>query len=264
MNRGPHRDGPFDWVLQRTWATVVVAVVASGAVTVALSWLFSGRPPGATGLAISTVAAASLSAVASLQRNRHVRSLEAVQAQLRARVAEVEALRDELRVLALRDPLTGAYNRRILDEVAPGYFAAAARGHEPVALALLDLDHFKAVNDADGHVAGDALLVAWVDHLRARVRESDVVVRFGGEEFALLMPGLDAGTAAARVDDLRRAWRDGGARTTFSAGVASAPADGVDLDALVRVADRALYGAKHAGRDRTWTDAGPHASTALG
>jgi diguanylate cyclase (GGDEF)-like protein len=246
--------GPLAWVLERTWATVIVAVAASAAVTAALSWALSGQLPGVVGLTISTVAAAMLSGVASLQRNRHVRALEGVQRQLRDRVREVEALRDELRALAVRDPLTDAYNRRILDEVAPPFFAAATRGHGPVALVLLDLDRFKEVNDADGHAAGDALLVALARHLQGGVRTDDVVVRFGGEEFALMMPGLDAAGAGARIDALRRRWRAEGARATFSAGVAAAPADGVDLDALLRVADDALYEAKRAGRDRVWAD----------
>ena len=245
---------PVAWVLERTWATVLVAVVASAAVTAALSWALSGQPPGAVGLTISTVAAATLSGIASVQRNRHVRALERVQRELRARVLEVEALRDELRVLAVRDPLTDVYNRRILDEVAPAFFGAAARGRGPVALVLLDLDRFKDVNDADGHAAGDALLVALARHLQAGVRADDVVVRFGGEEFAVLMPGVDGPGAGSRIDALRRRWHEGGARTTFSAGVASAPADGADLDTLLRVADDALYQAKRAGRDRVWVE----------
>lgn len=250
MTERPEGSRPLVWVLDRTWATVVVAVVASAAVTAALSLALSGQPPGVVGMTISTVAAASLSAVASVQRNRQVRALEAVQHQLRARVLEVEALRDELRALAVRDPLTEVYNRRILDEVAPAFFGAAGRGHGPVALVLLDLDRFKDVNDAEGHAAGDALLIALARHLQAGVRADDVVVRFGGEEFAVLMPGIDVAGAAERIDALRERWRAAGARATFSAGVAAAPADGADLDALLRVADDALYEAKRAGRDR--------------
>lgn len=250
MRVGPDGWRPFAWVLERTWATAVVAVLASAVVTALLSLVLAGQGPGAVGLTISTVAAATLSSVASVLRNRHVRALEDVQQQLRGRVREVEALRDELRALAVRDPLTDVYNRRILDEVAPSFFGAAARGHGPVALVLLDLDRFKEVNDADGHAAGDALLVALARHLQAGVRADDVVVRFGGEEFAVLMPGLDAAGASDRIDALRQRWRAGGARVTFSAGVAAAPTDGADLDTLLRVADDALYVAKRAGRDR--------------
>jgi diguanylate cyclase (GGDEF)-like protein len=249
---GSDGSSPLAWVLERTWATVVVAVAASAAVTAALSWALSGRPPGAVGLTISTVAAATLSGVASIQRNRHVRALEDVQRQLRARVREVEALRDELRALAVRDPLTDVFNRRILDEVAPSLLAGIARSHGPVALALLDLDHFKSVNDAQGHAAGDALLIALARHLQAGVRDADVVVRFGGEEFALLLPGLDAAHAAERLEALRRSWSANAspARPSFSAGVASAPDHGTDLDGLLRAADDALYRAKADGRDR--------------
>jgi diguanylate cyclase (GGDEF)-like protein len=258
----PPRRTALTWVLDHTWATVLVAVVASAAVTVVLSWALSGQLPGLVGLTISTVAAATLSGVASTQRNGHLRKLEAVQRQLRARVREIEALRDELRVLAVRDPLTEVYNRRILDEVAPSFFGAAARGHAPAALVLLDLDRFKDVNDRDGHAAGDRVLIALARHLQAHVRAADVVVRFGGEEFAVLMPGLDAAGAGARIDAVRHLWSVGHHRTTFSAGVAAAPADGVDLDALLHVADDALYAAKRAGRDRVWADGGVVAAAA--
>ena len=252
MTVGPDGSSPLTWVLERTWATVLVAILASAAVTTAMSWTLSGQWPGVVGLAISTVAATSLSGIASAQRNRHVRALEGVQQQLRERVREVEALRDELRVLAVRDPLTDVYNRRILDEVTPSLLASVARGHAPVALALLDLDHFKAVNDVHGHAAGDALLVALARHLQAGVRDADIVVRFGGEEFALLLPGLDAAHAATRLEVLRLTWSAGAVpeRPTFSAGVAAAPEHGGGLDDLMRAADDALYRAKELGRDR--------------
>ena len=242
----------WSWVLDRTWATVVLAVVASGALTFALSWLLAGGPPGPVGWTISTVAAATLSALASLQRNRSMRALEDVRDELSDRVAEVEALRDELEALALRDPLTGVFNRRILDQAAPPMMEQAERYETATALVLLDVDHFKEVNDAHGHLTGDAVLVDLAGHLRAGVRSADVVVRYGGEEFALLMPGVDATGARARVEALRAAWRrlPGAPRPTLSVGIAVAPDHGVVLDDLMRAADEALYRAKHAGRDR--------------
>jgi diguanylate cyclase (GGDEF)-like protein len=94
--------------------------------------------------------------------------------------------------------------------------------------------------------------VALADHLRTGVRGADVVVRYGGEEFAVLMPGVGTTGARARVEALRAAWRrlPGGLRPTLSVGIAAAPDHGVGLDDLMRAADEALYRAKHAGRDR--------------
>jgi diguanylate cyclase (GGDEF)-like protein len=252
VSAGDDPIGPWSWVLDRTWATVAVAVVASGALTFALSWLLGGGPPGPVGWTISTVAAATLSMLASLQRNRAMRALEEVRDELRERVAEVEALRDELQAQALRDPLTGVHNRRILDEVAPPMMEQAERYETATALVLLDVDDFKGVNDEHGHLTGDAVLVDLAGHLRAGVRAADVVVRYGGEEFAVLMPGVGTTGARARVEALRAAWRrlPGGLRPTLSVGIAAAPDHGVGLDDLMRAADEALYRAKRAGRDR--------------
>jgi diguanylate cyclase (GGDEF)-like protein len=249
-----NRPGPVARLLDRTWATVLAAVVASGLLTAALSWVLTGQAPGWVGLSISTLAASSLSAVASVQRNRYLAALRAAHAELETRVAQVEALRDELREQALRDPLTGAFNRRVLDQVAPPMLARALRDGVGVALVLFDVDDFKLVNDRHGHVVGDAVLVALVRHMLTELRATDVVCRYGGEEFAVLMPGLDVDAAAARVDELRRGWLDRAApeevRPTLSAGIAIAPRHATDLDALMGAADDALYRAKAAGRDR--------------
>jgi len=245
---------PGAWLLERTWATVLTAVVASGLLTTALSWALTGQAPGWVGLSISTVAASTLSAVASLQRNRYLAALRTAHAELEARVAQVEALRDELREQALRDPLTGAFNRRVLDQVAPPMLARALRDGVGVALVLFDVDDFKLVNDRHGHVVGDAVLVALARHMQAELRATDVVCRYGGEEFAVLMPGVDGDAAVARVDALRRRWIElaapGEVRPTLSAGIAIAPRHATDLDAFMRAADDALYRAKAAGRDR--------------
>lgn len=136
---------------------------------------------------------------------------------------------------------------------------ARLEGHHAAVL-LLDLDHFKGVNDRFGHLAGDTVLAAVAAVLRAEVRDGDLVGRFGGEEFVVLLSGaggedLEVGAlvAAERIRDrvarLRPAVPGGPARVTLSAGVATLPRDGHDLDALVAVADAALYAAKAAGRD---------------
>ena len=167
---------------------------------------------------------------------------------LAARDAEQLRLRDE----ALRDPLTGIWNRRALQE----RFSAAASPGAPLVLVLLDLDHFKRVNDEHGHAVGDAVLRDFAAELRTTVRAGDAVFRIGGEEFALLLPGLDADQAVQRMQRLHEhvnAHSLGGrpAGQTFSAGIAASPPQAAELDTLLRSADAALYRAKAEGRDRS-------------
>jgi diguanylate cyclase (GGDEF)-like protein len=161
----------------------------------------------------------------------------------RARI-EMELLRDQ----AERDPLTGLHNRRYLTR------AHAVAG--PVGLAVLDLDHFKAVNDRFGHEVGDRVLVRVAELLREQVRSDDVVARTGGEEFVLLMPRTDDVEALACCERVRAALHAElwdaiapGLRITGSLGVVTAP-DAEDLEGLARDADARLYAAKRAGRDR--------------
>jgi diguanylate cyclase (GGDEF)-like protein len=152
---------------------------------------------------------------------------------------------------ARRDPLTGAYNRRWFDEAIEQELEAGTQ----VGLVLLDLDHFKRVNDRYGHAAGDGVLVETVRRLSARVRTGDGVVRWGGEELAVLLVGVGDGTdLASRAEELRRAIGDHAFEVdgfeiavTASAGAATLSAD---TDSLVRAADAALYDAKRAGRNR--------------
>jgi diguanylate cyclase (GGDEF)-like protein len=142
--------------------------------------------------------------------------------------------------------LTGLPNRRVLDEQVPREMARARRNERPLCLAVLDIDHFKAYNDAHGHLAGDQLLresaIAWDEVLRG----SDTIVRFGGEEFLVLLPDTEPGDAEEIVERLRAATPSG---LTCSAGIAVWDFD-ADLDELVLNADRALYRAKGEGRDR--------------
>jgi diguanylate cyclase (GGDEF)-like protein len=152
---------------------------------------------------------------------------------------------------ARRDPLTGAYNRRWFEEAIDEELRAGTN----VGLVLLDLDHFKRVNDRYGHAAGDDVLVETVRRLSARVRGGDGVVRWGGEELAVLLVGVGDGTdLAARAEELRSAIGDDpfvvdgrAIAVTASAGAATLEAD---ADSLVRAADAALYDAKRAGRNR--------------
>lgn len=165
------------------------------------------------------------------------------------------ALREALRAQALRDPLTGLHNRRFLEEAAPGLAQAMARRGAALSVAIMDIDHFKQLNDRHGHVVGDQVLSAFGQMLRARLRGSDVVCRYGGEEFLVLMPDCDATQARDRMDRLRRAIAGGlpqagpfVPRVTCSIGIASVEA-AEPVDHAIRRADQALYAAKAAGRN---------------
>ncbi|MFC7689062.1 GGDEF domain-containing protein [Paeniroseomonas aquatica] len=116
-----------------------------------------------------------------------------------------QALRERLRGQALRDALTGLHNRRFLEEVMPQIEAQLARDGQPVAVLMLDLDHFKSINDTHGHAVGDAVLHAVGALLIDQLRRSDVACRYGGEELAVLLPGSDIEQAAERADVLRQA-----------------------------------------------------------
>lgn len=168
-------------------------------------------------------------------------------------------LQEDLRAEAVRDPLTGLHNRRWLAEAMPRELARARRMRQPLAVLMIDLDHFKRYNDSHGHAGGDALLAAFGRLLAGLVRAEDVACRHGGEEFVLVLPGADAVQAQARGDALRTALAalrplEGGRvlpSTTASIGIAVTRADGDETPAaLLARADQALYRAKRDGRDR--------------
>ncbi len=177
---------------------------------------------------------------------------------LQLKIAEAEALQEQLREQTVRDPLTGLYNRRFLAETSVARIDLARRQHTPIAIVLIDIDHFKQINDAHGHGRGDDVLQAFAALLRRRMRRSDIICRFGGEEFLLLVDNCDEAMLVDILDSLMAQFRelrfgddenamDG---LTFSAGVAMLEVDGSDFEALVRVADARMYRAKAAGRAR--------------
>jgi diguanylate cyclase (GGDEF)-like protein/PAS domain S-box-containing protein len=162
---------------------------------------------------------------------------------------------DELVRAATTDPLTGLLNRAAFRRAAADALSAARRG-TPSALAMLDLDHFKRVNDTHGHAAGDAALLMLADLLRDNLRPQDAIGRVGGEEFAILFTGLSLNAATPIADRLRRllqterfATDSGPAGVTMSVGLAPLDA-GRSVDAALRLADAALYAAKRKGRNR--------------
>jgi diguanylate cyclase (GGDEF)-like protein len=182
--------------------------------------------------------------------------LEELNRVLRAKVAETERLHEQLRDQALRDPLTGLYNRRHLFGVAPGMVELARRQGKSLSVVLLDLDHFKTINDDHGHGTGDAVLNRFASALTQTVRRSDVVCRHGGEEFVVVMPDIGQHGARATLQRLLESCQALTAKSgdlpvcTFSAGVAEFPVHGGTLDQLLTRADHALYAAKASGRAR--------------
>jgi diguanylate cyclase (GGDEF)-like protein len=163
----------------------------------------------------------------------------------------------ELLSAVMTDPLTHLYNSRWLRDSGERDITRAARDGKPLALLLIDLDHFKTVNDNSGHAAGDLVLQRVATRLRTTVRGADAIVRLGGEEFVALLHDCDGDGAEVVAEAMRMAVRDialpqecGLPRLTASIGIAVYPAHGRDLDGLLAAADRAMYSAKHGGRDR--------------
>ena len=194
----------------------------------------------------------------NLALEERMRESQRLNEALQQKIAEAEALQEQLRDQAVRDPLTGLYNRRFQDETSLARIALARRQGSAIAIVLIDIDHFKQINDLYGHGRGDQVLQAFAALLRDRMRRSDIVCRFGGEEFVLL---VDNPEPDALVDLLGQAMRQFRAMRfgvgedltddcTFSAGVAWLGADGDDFESLVRVADARMYAAKAAGRAR--------------
>ena len=185
------------------------------------------------------------------------KQLRSANQSLNQRIKEVEALRAELEESAIRDPLTGLYNRRYLDDFVHKEWARSERNQHPISVALLDLDRFKLVNDNYGHATGDKVLVEFARLLNAVARKTDVACRFGGEEFVLLMPGAPLEIAVERAEQFLQTVAamyieaEGQViHVTTSAGVASYPDDAVSFEGLVAIADRALYRAKENGRNQ--------------
>ena len=173
-------------------------------------------------------------------------------------ITERQQMQEALRDQAIRDPLTGLFNRRYLDETLPRELSRCQRSGEPLALAMMDLDHFKNFNDDYGHEAGDVALRTIGGLLRQSLRTGDIACRYGGEELTLILPGATLDDARARLEDLRFAvmrlpmsYRNGDLPAiTVSVGLTVARPDEVDAAAVLGRADAALYQAKQQGRNR--------------
>lgn len=180
-----------------------------------------------------------------------------VAAQIALSLANLK-LRENLHMQAVQDVLTGLYNRRYLEDALPRELARAARAGQSLAVFMLDIDHFKNLNDRFGHEAGDAVLQALGLTLRASSRQGDLACRFGGEEFTLILPATELAQARDWGERLLQAVRAMKVQlhdstlpgVTVSLGLALYPQHGADTATLLQTADLALYEAKHSGRDR--------------
>lgn len=171
--------------------------------------------------------------------------------------ADIRYALEKIKQVSDTDELTGLYNMRAFSVILHRSFRQAARYSQPLSLVMIDSDNLKAINDSYGHDAGNKLLVQVVTRIRDAVRGSDVVARYGGDEFIALLPQTGPSGALEVAERIRQAIEDaridvGGhvTRTTVSVGVASYPSDGSDPATMIEKADRALYKAKQTGRNR--------------
>lgn len=190
-------------------------------------------------------------------RSGDAEAVEAVAEQLSQTVANLR-LRESLRVQSLRDPLTGLYNRRYLEENLFRELQRCERRGLPLSVMMIDVDHFKRFNDEHGHAAGDAILASVAETLGKLTRGEDIACRFGGEEFTIVLPEAPLDIALRRAEQIRAAVATASVihlrrpigPVTVSIGVATSPGQGESPDHLLAVADSALYQAKAQGRNR--------------
>jgi diguanylate cyclase (GGDEF)-like protein len=187
----------------------------------------------------------------SAQRELSMLALQAAEALVRTRLYE------QMERLATTDGLTGLLNRRTFNAQLTARLREAQRYRRPLSLLLLDIDHFKKVNDTYGHPAGDSVLRGVAQLAQKQARETDLVARYGGEEMALVLPETDARGAMVIAERIRATvaaaqhpTEQGALKVTLSVGVATWPGAGEDAAGLIESADRALYRAKQGGRNR--------------
>ncbi len=177
---------------------------------------------------------------------------------LNEQLREIQILQESLREQAIRDPLTGLYNRYFMEEALKQEYARAMRENYPISIIVLDLDHLKEINGQYGHITGgDAALRALASHIQAMSRSDDVVCRYAGDEFLIILHNTSGHTARERAEEWRQAisnlrikFNESEFGITFSAGIAAYPAHGSDLENVLIAADYALYQAKNEGRNR--------------
>ena len=179
--------------------------------------------------------------------------LEEALRMLQASQDEVRRKNQKLQILAIQDPLTGCLSRRSFFKQLEAEYSAAGRYGHPLACVMLDIDYFKAVNDQHGHAVGDDVLRSVSEILRGKLRKSDIVCRYGGEEFCILLPHTDAESAAEAMEGIRQTIESDGhpdVPVTASFGVSSTEHAGANAREFLGLADKALYAAKNGGRNR--------------
>ncbi|RPH62910.1 MAG: diguanylate cyclase [Chloroflexi bacterium] len=191
------------------------------------------------------------------QRRSAQRSQQKVNKEMQERIKQIEKLEAELREQAIRDVLTGLFNRRYLQETLEREIARAIRRKQPVGIIMMDIDLFKVVNDTYGHKAGDLVLQALGDLLKTNLRAEDIICRYGGEEFVVVMPGASIETAQERAEFIRHEFEamhipfeNHEIRATLSLGLAAYPLHAIGGEEVLIRADRALYHSKQTGRNR--------------
>ncbi|HBY08006.1 MAG TPA: hypothetical protein DEH22_09570, partial [Chloroflexi bacterium] len=178
-------------------------------------------------------------------------------ARLQQEIEERKRIEAQLQELAITDPLTRLYNRRHFFELAKQEFARTRRYQSELAVIMLDLDHFKQVNDRYGHLIGDLVLQTFAGHVQACIRETDILARYGGEEFIILLPQTSFGNSQNLAERLRQiiatqpiVTNDYSISITLSIGISNLLEDDTDIDMLISRADQALYTAKNSGRNQ--------------
>jgi diguanylate cyclase (GGDEF)-like protein/PAS domain S-box-containing protein len=191
------------------------------------------------------------------ERIRSEQTIKKANLELTEQLAQIRSLQKELKEQTLRDPLTGVYNRRYFDEIIEREFERVQRDGIPLSIMMLDMDHFKTINDTFGHAAGDLVLKTAAKALTDSIRPFDFCCRFGGEEFILVLPGLSPEFAESRANYFRQLlenltipWQDKSIQVTASFGIAITPNHGTSPTKLLRMADEAMYRSKLAGRNR--------------
>jgi diguanylate cyclase (GGDEF)-like protein len=190
-------------------------------------------------------------------RKHAERALQEANQAMQAHLEEINLLHEQLREQAIRDSLTGLYNRRYLQETLERELARARRENHPVCTIMIDVDHFKQINDSCGHATGDQILEGLGLIIRNFTRREDFPCRYGGEEFVIVLPRMSEEDAIDKANEIRLSFNNlcrsklgPDNCTTLSVGIAMFPDQAGIGDTLLAAADRALYQAKAAGRNQ--------------
>ena len=187
------------------------------------------------------------------ERKKAEGALAIANKELHQRMVEIEKLHIILQEQAIRDSLTGLYNRRYMEEALTRECARAARKNEPLSIVMVDIDGLKKFNDTYGHDVGDQAIKIFADQLKLMTRKEDIACRYGGDEFLVILYNTNMENALKRVEEWRTKvnnisipYQGRSLRISFSAGVATYPTDGKSIDEIVKEADKALYRQKRA------------------